>query len=398
MACGAGSTDTGRVTRVGTRLTALSPQWLALALILRVACTGTAVVLLAVHRVTDHDAVLIAIVSGYTAITSLAVLRRPGLVARPVAWALDLLVLLALVVDSGDWRSPFYLLALTALAAPAAALRPTRAVALGASFSLVYVVIAYVIGPNPLRVGAQTTAETLATHLSLPVLLAFGISYAAEAMRRLQGERRRSERLAIEAERKRIAWELHDSAKQRVHAAHLLLDALAGRSHGDRPPAIDQVLGELRAAAADMDTSVAELRSPLEGRPLKVALRERAAALTVQGGPVITVEGELPALAPLQAAHAYRVAAEALTNAVRHADADHIGLSLEVHRAEARIVIADDGLGVPERLRPGANGLRAMRNRAATIDGRLDIRPGAGGTGTVVDLSFPIDRAFEEVT
>ena len=92
----------------------------------------------------------------------------------------------------------------------------------------------------------------------------------------LAAERSARERLAIEAERRRIAWELHDSAKQRLHAAHLLVTSLQGRV----PDALERTVAragvELESAASDMDTSLAELRSPLEGRRLDDAVRARA--------------------------------------------------------------------------------------------------------------------------
>ena len=84
------------------------------------------------------------------------------------------------------------------------------------------------------------SSETLAIHLSLPFLLVCALAYAADALRRLGEERTLRERLAIEAERKRIAWDLHDSAKQRIHAAHLLVSSLDGRveraGRADRRP------------------------------------------------------------------------------------------------------------------------------------------------------------------
>ena len=64
-----------------------------------------------------------------------------------------------------------------------------------------------------------------------------------------------------------------------LHAAHLVLSAVAPGLPRASAPAIDQVLGELRAAGGDMDTSVAELREPLEGRPVDELLRDRAAEL-----------------------------------------------------------------------------------------------------------------------
>lgn len=382
-------------TPTATRLQDLSPRWLALLLIIRVATAATAVALLAAHHVSAHDRTLVIVVVAYTALSSAAVRWSPAIVQRPAAWVVDISVVLALVIASGDWRSPFYLLALTTLATPAAALRPSRAFAFGLAATAVYAVVAHIIGPDPLGLGAQTTIETLATHLVLPVLVAFGISYAAEAMRGLRNERRRAERLAIEAERRRIAWDLHDSAKQRVHAAHLVLDSLPLPDGPDAARAILQVLRELRAAATDMDTSVAELTSPLEGRPLEIALRERAAELSLGAKPVVRVRGRLPVLEPLQAAHAYRIAAEAMTNAVRHAQATEVDVVLAAHGGDAVIVVVDDGKGLPAQMRPGANGLRGMRHRAATIGGELEIGPRPDGDGTRVHLRFPIHTRQE---
>jgi signal transduction histidine kinase len=184
-------------------------------------------------------------------------------------------------------------------------------------------------------------------------VVVLALAYAQRVLDRLGAERERSERLAVEAERQRIAWELHDSAKQRVHAAHLVLSALDGAlPHGQRAIA-DQALGELRGATAEMDTSVAELREPLEGRPVDVLLRERAAELAGASTAEISVSGSLPHLSPLAAAHVYRIAAEALTNAVRHADADRTPSRCRTW-GPARSRSATTGPGWPQRADPTA--------------------------------------------
>ena len=213
----------------------------------------------------------------------------------------------------------------------------------------------------------------------------------------LHEEQQRSQRLAIEAERRRIAWELHDSAKQRLHAAHLVLSSVEDGEDTAVSRAIRQTLSELTAAAADMDTSLAELRSPLQGRPLGEALRDRAAELHVPNGPSISVTGATPPLAPLDAAHAYRIGAEAMTNAVRHAHATQIEVRLGFDGADrATLMIVDDGRGLPEVRRPGSTGLLAMDNRARTIGGELSIDRGPNGRGTTVALRFPATRDMED--
>jgi signal transduction histidine kinase len=371
-------------------LSSRSPhRWLVLLLMLRAAAAATAVTLLAVHRVTGYDRELIVFVVLYAIGTSAAAVASPGILARPVAWVADILVFYVLICMSGDWRSPFYLLALTSLALPASALGPRRAVLLGGGYSLAFAVAAHYVGPDPLNLGTQASVETLAAHLVLPPMTCLGVGYAAAVMRDLTTERHRAERLAIEAERRRIAWELHDSAKQRVHAAHLVISALGVDPEDPRARIVDQALTELQAASAEMDTSLAELREPLLGTPLHEAIAARAADLSVAGGPDITVSGRLDDLPPLQAAHAYRIVTEAVTNAIRHAEAGTVRVVLEPGRTEARVTVTDDGRGMPAERRPASTGIMAMRNRARSIGGRLTVSDAQGG-GTTVELTIPL--------
>jgi signal transduction histidine kinase len=168
-----------------------------------------------------------------------------------------------------------------------------------------------------------------------------------------------------------------------------MLSALDGRVAGTDRELLDGALTELRNATADMETSVAELRTPLDGRPVDELLRERAAELSRAGSAKIDVAGRLPSLPPLVAAHTYRIAAEALTNAVRHAGCSAITVTLASAPEAVTLVIADDGVGMPARPRPGGHGLRSMHGRAETIGARLDIGPGPGGRGTAVALALP---------
>jgi two-component system sensor histidine kinase UhpB len=245
-------------------------------------------------------------------------------------------------------------------------------------------------GPAPGHLQVTST-ETLAIHLSLPAMLVGGLAYVRDTLRRLGRVREQRERLAIEAERRRIAWELHDSAKQRLHAAHLLVSSLSGRVGEPLERLVARATVELESAASDMDTSLAELRSPLEGRRLEEALRERAGELAPAGHPAITVSGRAPALPPLIAAHVYRIGSEAITNALRHADADAIDVRIHADARRLSVRIADDGRGLPDERRPGANGMFAMESRAATLGATLEFSPGDGGRGTAIELHVPLE-------
>jgi signal transduction histidine kinase len=327
----------------------------------------------------------------WTPVSLVLLYRADGTSWAPAAWVLDALAAFGLVLAGGDWRSPFYVFALTTLVLPATSLPWRQAVAWGCSFSALYGLVALLTNKLPADTLTNTIRlETLATHLFVPVVVATTLAYSSLLLERLRKARGESERLALQAERQRIAWELHDSAKQRVHAAHLMLSALDGdAAQGQNRLLLDGALAELRNATADMETSVAELRTPLDGRPVDELLRERAVELTRTGVARIDVQGRLPMLPPLVAAHTYRIAAEALTNAVRHAGCSAITVTLASAPEAVTLVIADDGVGMPAEPRPGGHGLRSMHGRAETIGARLDIGPGPGGRGTAVALALP---------
>lgn len=347
-----------------------------------------AVGLLAAHRVSANDPALIVVTIAWTAVSVGALLAFPSLARVPGVWLIDAAAALALVYLSTDWRSPFYVFALTTLILPATELSFRRAIAWGFGWTSAYLVVAVLTE----RLGGETferaiRLEIAATHLMMPLVIVLALAYATALLDRLQRERERGEQLAIERERQRIAWELHDSAKQRVHAAHLVLTSLDGRLANVDRAIVDQALAELRAATGDMDTSVAELRTPLEGRPVDELLRERARELTPASSAEIVITGELPPLHPLVATHAYRIASEAITNAVRHAGAARI--EVRMTSDPPSVAVRDDGSGIPAAVRPGAHGLRTMRNRAETIGARLDWALGPNGRGTSVMLELP---------
>ena len=369
----------------------MTSRWIALLLMTRLLAAGVAVLLLVVHRVTGHDPLLISAVVAYTTVSLAAFSTLPRLQLAPVAWLADGVAALALVAASEDWRSPFYVLMLTALILPSTSLPFRAALAWGVTFTLAYFGVAIYTELDPETLESTSRLETIATHLMVPLVVVLALAYAAEVLERLRDERLRSERLAVESERQRIAWELHDSAKQRVHAAHLVMSALHNQVEGDQAELVGHALAELRAAGADMDTSVAELRTPLEGRSLERLLDERAAELAAASDAQITVGGTIGELPAHVAAHAYRIGAEALTNAVRHSEASRIDVRLSRNGATATIEVRDDGRGLPTIRRPGSNGLRAMRARAETIGAALSIGPSDGGSGTRVALTLPTE-------
>jgi signal transduction histidine kinase len=304
----------------------------------------------------------------------------------------DAAVALGLVLAAGEWRSPFYLLAVTTLILPATTLRPRQALAFGIAFAAAYFVIALVTGIEWETLGSTARLESFATHLVIPLLVVVSLAYASDLVDDLERERRHSEALALEAERRRIGWELHDSAKQRIHAAQLVLSSLAGGEDRAEEPRLRIALDELEQAVRDIDASLTELRTSLGGQRLEEAVARRAAELQAVSGIAIDVHGETPPLPTFVAVHAYRVACEAVVNAVRHARPTRVDVDVAVRDGRLELSVTDDGIGLPPDASSGSStGLRSMEVRARTLGGALRVGAAQGG-GTRIELSAPALR------
>jgi signal transduction histidine kinase len=211
----------------------------------------------------------------------------------------------------------------------------------------------------------------------------------------------RSERDAALVERQRLARELHDSVSQALFSmtlhARTAERQLAAAGMETDSPATTSVrrLAELtQGALAEMRALIFELRpSALAEEGLVTALTRQAAALTAREGIAIEVTGppERPTLDPAVEEHLYRIALEALNNAVKNAKAKGIRLTVTAAARSVVVTIADDGVGFdPTQRYPGHLGQTTMAERAAAIDADLHVvsAPGAGCVVTVA-LSKP---------
>ncbi|HVE67321.1 MAG TPA: sensor histidine kinase [Solirubrobacteraceae bacterium] len=367
-------------------------RWFGLFLITR--ATGALVVppLLLVDHLDGNEFVLAGVALGYSAASAGVLARWPALQQSRSLWVADCAVLLSLVLAYGEWRSPFYLLALSSLVLPATGLSLRGAVAFGGGFVAAYLGVALLVGVDWASISTTARMQSFGALLLVPLVVTVALAFASDLLRRLERERQVAERLALEAERQRIAWELHDSAKQRIHAAHLLLSAVADAGPASR--SLELAVEELRAAIEDMDTSLRDLREPLfDGGSLGAALRQWAERLQAGSDVRIEVVGDAPTLPAFTAAQAYRIGREALTNAVRHASASHAEVVLDVSGERLSLLVSDDGEGLPAEVRAGANGLASMQHRAEALGAELDVVTRPGGRGTIVALDAPLVEA-----
>ncbi|SDH44476.1 Histidine kinase-, DNA gyrase B-, and HSP90-like ATPase [Actinokineospora alba] len=208
----------------------------------------------------------------------------------------------------------------------------------------------------------------------------------------------RSRELSIVEERNRIARELHDSVTQKLFSLRLTAEAAAALLDRDldRARAEMDTVRKLAAAATDeLSAVVIGLRSPdLAGDGLDIALRKQADLLNrVHDAAVRFSSRDVPRLTSAREEAVYRIAQEALHNALRHAQADEIEIDVSF-RAQLLVVrVKDDGIGFdtsPSGQTSRRLGLSSMRERARAAGGRLKVtseRPG----GTTVLLEVPVD-------
>ncbi|TDH59163.1 hypothetical protein E2C06_28715 [Dankookia rubra] len=196
-----------------------------------------------------------------------------------------------------------------------------------------------------------------------------------------------------EAERLRIARDLHDSLGQHLTLLHLELGGLAT----DPVPAarIARLQAIARAISEEANRLAVEIRpTAIDDLGLDTALRQ----LVEDWGTRTGLESEIhmrmhPARLPLPVETTlYRILQEALSNVVRHAGATRVGVTIESTRHQLRMVIEDDGVGMQpgaRRAGPPPLGLRGIRERLALLGGSLEIESGPG-SGTTLLIGVPL--------
>ena len=220
-------------------------------------------------------------------------------------------------------------------------------------------------------------------------------TFAAHAALALENARlhERSRELSIVEERNRLARELHDAVTQKLFG--VVLAAESGSALLERDPAgagvqLALVRDLAREAMEELRSVIVHLRpAALESQGLAAALTKHVEVLrrVHRREIALTVEGSAPVAAAIEG-DVFRIAQEALHNALRHADAPRIDVALRCEPGRVELAVTDDGRGFD----PGAAGLRSrslglttMAERARAAGGSLAIAS-ARGTGTTVRL------------
>ena len=222
-----------------------------------------------------------------------------------------------------------------------------------------------------------------------------------EMLSRLELERRdATERVLAgqEAERLRIAQELHDQIGQELTAVLLWLARARGEA---RDPAlasrIEDVQGAVRSSLESVRRIAIELRpEALDELGLVSAIVVLGERFSERSGLAISqhIDDPLPSLDPNTELVIFRVAQEALTNVARHSGSSRASLTLSHEHGDVILEVSDEGEGIPAGQSPGS-GMKGMRERATLVGGTLEVGPGPGGDGrgTTVRLRLAVTPA-----
>ena len=217
----------------------------------------------------------------------------------------------------------------------------------------------------------------------------------ARMLERLEAERRRASSAALtaqERERTRVARDLHDEVNQSLTGLLLRLEAVREKA----PPDLASELAEVRTVANQAMKELLDLArqlrpTALDDLGLAPALAGNVRELSRQGGVDASFEahgdlGDLPEDVQLVI---YRVAQEALSNAVRHSEAEHVQVELRRENGRVALSVRDDGRGFTFDETGRGLGIGGMRERALLVGGEFQIES-RRGVGTRVRLLVPI--------
>lgn len=226
--------------------------------------------------------------------------------------------------------------------------------------------------------------------------LAFGI-----VTLRLRAERERLEKeimQSIEQEQERIGRDLHDGLCQMLVGAKfraVYLEKILNRKCGEasrEAKSLEKILNHTIEQARDLARGLNPVKASPDG--LELGLQRLADHVRVNEAAGPRCFCHFPKRVGIAdhkiANHLYRIAQEAVQNAIKHAGAKNISITLDRQKREVVLIVKDDGKGIPSSLKKTGMGLDNMRTRAALMGGTLEIRRRKfGGTAVTCNVVSP---------
>ncbi|MCG3755073.1 GAF domain-containing sensor histidine kinase [Amycolatopsis sp. Poz14] len=250
----------------------------------------------------------------------------------------------------------------------------------------------------PLRAGDHTSGVLIALRdpgsalfetAQLPVLASFA-DQAALALQ-LAAQQRAARERDVLSDRDRIARDLHDHVIQRLFAVGLAMQSTQRRTKApELQRRLQESIDQMHEIVREIRTAIFDLHGGAAGETrLRNRLHDAIAELTDDAPlhPAVSMAGPLDAVPAQLAEHVEAVVREAVSNAVRHAGASALSVSVAVRDERVRISVTDDGTGLPEGVSP--SGLGNLRERAESAGGEFTLGTSSGG-GVRLDWSAPL--------
>jgi signal transduction histidine kinase len=213
----------------------------------------------------------------------------------------------------------------------------------------------------------------------------------------LSAERQRERTAAAEAERRHWARELHDETLQGIAAVRVMLALSRRDDDAELRSTVTRAADALQGEVDRLRDIIHDVRpSSLDDLGLMAAMEALVARHAHDGGPALQLEVDLDheagrtpqRLHPDEETAIYRIAQEALRNALKHADAQTVAIAVAEIEDEVGVRVRDDGRGYDANALTSGFGLVSIRERVELLDGRLRVTS-APGKGTTLEARVP---------
>lgn len=254
-----------------------------------------------------------------------------------------------------------------------------------------------IIGKGRQLLGQRKDGSQFPMYLSVgEVQLKHGHLFAGLIMDLSAQQKLQREILAIPArEQQRIGEELHDGLGQQLTGLSMLAQSLLNKASKPEHELASQLANGLHEALTQL-RALSRGLIPVQIYADGFMMSLQAISENIEQQSHIPIKLQIDDVVLLfndaTATHLYRIVQESLNNAVKHADATQIEVSLKIEQDHGILQIIDDGIGIPLNLENSSGlGLSIMRHRCGLFNGEITINPG-GDRGTKVCCRFPIDH------
>ena len=323
---------------------------------------------------------------------------------RAVTWrwmltlsVMDAIMLTAGLAVSSSFQNSFFVLYYPALAMFAVVFTSSRLSFLGVTLTAAaYATMSLLVEPV---VDFEIKEEKI---LFTRIAVMYAVVGAVNLVSRFERIRRREaveRERELQRERVELSQTIHDTIAQSTYMVGIgietAIELADEREGGNR----DEILAKLYATHALSKSTMWELRhsidaGPLfEGRELNRVLRSHASTFaTVTSVPAEMIQsGREPPLPALMRQRLFSIAHNAMINALRHAQASKVTVSLDFEDDGLRMSVSDDGVGLSEDYAERGHGFRNMQADAERMGGHLEVAPSRYGRGTTVTCVVPYD-------